>query len=102
MKLKKSYYTFVSCIRVTKGEDPKDATKDRTEFTEANILAKAYNSTSQEYSPRPRGENLLQHSTPVMGSNTKSSTQSLNFPLRVINSITRRERRRNLHTTEIQ
>jgi hypothetical protein len=37
-------------------------------------------------------------STPAMGSSTESSTESLDFPLMVINGITGRERRRNLHT----
>jgi hypothetical protein len=43
-------------------------------FAEVKILVEAYNSMSQEYSPRPRGEYLLQHSTSATGSSTKSST----------------------------
>jgi hypothetical protein len=34
-----------------------------------------------------------------MGSSTESSTQSLDFPLTVVNGITGRGRERNLHTT---
>jgi hypothetical protein len=33
--------------------------QEMKQFVEANILAKALNMTSKEYSPRPRGENLL-------------------------------------------
>jgi hypothetical protein len=39
------------CLRL-QDREAEDASKDRT-------FAEAYNSTSQEYSPRPRGENLL-------------------------------------------
>jgi hypothetical protein len=63
---------------------------------EANILAEAYNSTSQEYPPRPRGENLLQHSTPTIDSNTDSNTQSVDFPLTAANGIVEREREREI------
>jgi hypothetical protein len=59
-----------------------------------NILMEAYNSTSQEYSPRPRGESLLRHSTPMTGSSIDSSTQSLNFPLMATSGIAERERER--------
>jgi hypothetical protein len=38
------------------------------------------------------------NSTPTMGSNTESSTQSLYFPLIVINGIAGRDERRDLHT----
>jgi hypothetical protein len=41
---------------------------------------------------------FFDNSTPATGSNTESSTQSLDFPLTVVNSIIRREERRNLHT----
>jgi hypothetical protein len=39
------------------------------------------------------------NSTLVIGSSTKSSTQSLDFPLTVVNGIAGREERGNLHTT---
>jgi hypothetical protein len=57
---------------------------------------------SQEYSPRPRGENLLWRSTQMTGSSMDSSTQSLDFPLTAVNGIAGRERERegerDLHT----
>jgi hypothetical protein len=40
-------------------------------------------------------------STPVTGSSAKSNTQGLGFPLMTINDIAERERRRNLHITDI-
>jgi hypothetical protein len=42
------------------------------------------------------------NSTPAMWSSTKSSTQSLDFPLMAMNGIGEREERRNLHTTVIK
>jgi hypothetical protein len=42
---------------------------------------------------------FFDNSTAATGSSTESSTQSLDFPLTAINSIARRERERNLHTT---
>jgi hypothetical protein len=43
------------------------------------------------------------NSTPAMGSITEFSTQSLDYPLTVVNGITgrerERERERNMHTT---
>jgi hypothetical protein len=41
----------------------------------------------------------LNNSTLAIGSSTKSSTQSLDFPLIVVNGIAGREERGNLHTT---
>jgi hypothetical protein len=41
---------------------------------------------------------LFDNSTPAMGSSVESSTQSLDFPLMVINGIAGREERRNMLT----
>jgi hypothetical protein len=65
-----------------------------------NILTIAYNSTSQEYSPHPRGENLLRHSTPATGYITDFGTQSLDLPLTAANGITERER--DIHIIKIK
>jgi hypothetical protein len=54
---------------------------------------------SQEYSPRPRGENLLWRSTQMTGSSMDSSTQSLDFALTVVNGIAGRERERSAHNS---
>jgi hypothetical protein len=45
---------------------------------------------------------FFSNSIPTMGFSTESSTQSLGFPLMVINGIARRGRGRNLHTRIIK
>jgi hypothetical protein len=39
------------------------------------------------------------NSTPMTGSSMESSTQSLDFPLMIVNGIAKREEGRDLHTT---
>jgi hypothetical protein len=71
----------------------------RSLFKTQNIFAEAFNSMSKEYSPRPSGDNLLrqlytndwpQYEIPAL--------RSLDLPLKAVNDIARRERRRNMHT----
>jgi hypothetical protein len=62
---------------------------------EANILVEAYNSTSQEYSPHPRGEKLLRQ----FYTNDGLQHASLDFPLMVVIASLGERKARNLHTT---
>jgi hypothetical protein len=75
MKLKSSYYTFVSCIRVTRGEAPKDTSKDISKFKrKRTFLRKRTTRHHKSNHLALEVKTLFGTSKPAIGSNTNSST----------------------------
>ncbi len=70
--------------------------RSRRCFKRWNIFAEVFNSTIKDIHLALEVKPFFDNSTPATGSRTESSTQSLDFPLAVVNDIARREERRKL------